>query len=146
MKKLVNLVLVLILGAFISTNVYGQQNNLDQRLIGKWGVLSKSETESVKGVQRSMEEDTYTPGEKTYEFSADNKITITEVEGQETETETKPAWMENGKLYIGKKKRNKAPYTIEYSGDNKITLTKEEQDRDDGEIVTEVEKVVLERL
>ncbi|WP_266202372.1 hypothetical protein [Pontibacter kalidii] len=117
-------------------------NPIDNRLVGKWDVRSKTDTEKVKGAEKETDRDVYQPGEKTYEFTAANKLIITDGFGRKQTT--LPVWMVEGKLYIGQYHQNKVPYTITFT-ENGLRLVKEEESHEDGEITMQQEVVVLER-
>lgn len=117
-------------------------NPIDNRLVGKWDVRSKTDTEEVKGVEQETEHEVYQPGEKIYEFTAANKLIITDGFGQKQTT--LPVWMVEGKLYIGRYHQNKAPYTVEFT-ENGLKLVKHEEEHEDGNVTVQLEVVVLER-
>jgi hypothetical protein len=117
-------------------------NPIDNRLVGKWDVRSKTDTEEVKGVEKETEHEVYQPGEKTYEFTAANKLIITDGFGRKQIT--LPVWMVEGKLYIGQYHQNKVPYTVAFT-ENGLTLVKEEEKLEDGQVFVQQEVVVLER-
>ena len=116
------------------------QNPIDNRLVGKWDVLSKTDTEEVKGVEKQTDRDDYQPGEKTYEFTAANQLVITDGFGHHQTT--LPVWMVEGKLYIGQYHKDKAPYTLVFT-ENGVQLVKVEETHKDGEVVLQKEVVVL---
>ncbi|MDO6391066.1 hypothetical protein Q4E40_13065 [Pontibacter sp. BT731] len=118
------------------------QNPLDNRLLGKWNVISKTDTERIGDKEIEREQELYSKGEKTYEFTDNNKLII--VYGHGKGQTTLPTWMTDGKLFIGQDHPYKEPYTVTFSG-NRATLFKVEEDRKDGQIVTETEEVILER-
>lgn len=84
----------------------------------------------------------YSKGEKTYEFTDNNKLII--IDGHGRGQTTLPTWMTDGKLFIGQDHPNKEPYTVTFSG-NRATLVKVEQEKKDGQTVIETEEVILER-
>ncbi|PVY42375.1 hypothetical protein [Pontibacter virosus] len=118
------------------------QNPLDDRLLGKWNVISKTDTEKIANQETEREQERYDRGEKTYEFTENNKLII--VDGQGQHQVTLPVWMDGGKLFIGQDHPNKVPYTVSFSGNSTI-LVKVEEDKKDGLVVTKMEEVVLER-
>lgn len=118
------------------------QNPIDNRLLGKWDVLSKTDSEEVRGVEKETDRDTYQPGEKTYEFTAENKLIITDGFGRHQTT--LPVWMLEGELYIGQYHTDKEPYTLSFT-ETGLTMVKKEEERKDGEVIVQQEVVVLER-
>ena len=54
------------------------QPPLVSRLLGKWQVISKTDTDSIGNQETKREQDLYTKGEKTYEFTNSNKLLVVE--------------------------------------------------------------------
>ncbi|WP_018478879.1 hypothetical protein [Pontibacter roseus] len=145
LTKKISLVLLLFLSlVFVSCKDKNEsgQNPLDSRLLGKWIVISKTDTEKIEGQEIEREQDQYSKGEKTYEFTDNNKLII--VDGNGRSQTTLPVWMDGAKLFIGQDHPNKQPYTVTFS-ENKATLVKVEDGKEDGQKVTKTEEVVLER-
>ncbi|MHC2991291.1 hypothetical protein OB13_06735 [Pontibacter sp. HJ8] len=118
------------------------QNPIDNRLIGKWDVRSKTDTEEVKGVKKETDREEYQPGEKTYEFTVDNKLIITDDFGRYQTT--LPVQMMEGKLYLGQFHKGKEPYTLAFT-ENRLEMVKKEEEQENGQVVVQQQVVVLER-
>lgn len=119
------------------------QNPIDNRLVGKWNVRSKTDTEEVNGAVKETDRDVYQTGEKTYEFTPDGKLVITD--GFGSHQTTLPVQMMEGKLYIGQFHQDKEPYTLTFTATG-LEVVKRELEQKDGQTITEQEVVVLERL
>lgn len=115
---------------------------LDQKLIGKWEAISKIETEKTSGTVTDLDKDIYKAGEKTYEFTKNNKLIITQGFGKHKEE--LPAWTQGNKLFIGKNHKNKDPYLVTYE-QGRIKLLKTETKTKKGKTIIETEEVILKR-
>ena len=114
----------------------------DEKLLGKWKVLSKIETDKTNGVITEQDTDLYTEGEKTYEFTKKNTVII--IQGHGKHREELPVRSQGDKLFIGKYKANKTPYIVSYEEDH-ATLLKTETKTKKGKTVVETEEVSLQR-
>lgn len=138
MKK--SLIILLTFASFYS---YAQSKTaLDQKLIGKWEAVSKIETEKTGGTVTDLDKDIYKAGEKSYEFTKNNKVIITQGFGKHKEE--LPAWTQGNKLFIGKNNKNKDAYTITYT-QGRTTLLKTETKTKKGKTIIETEEVILKR-
>ncbi|MFD2247602.1 hypothetical protein [Pontibacter ruber] len=96
------------------------QSPLDTRLLGKWNVISKTNTKKTGNQETEREQELYDKGEKTYEFTYNNRLVI-ESKGQLQVM--LPVWMEGGKLFIGQDHPDKEPYTITFPGNRAILVS-----------------------
>ncbi|WP_161888306.1 hypothetical protein [Pontibacter russatus] len=142
-KNLPLLVLLFVSLIAVSCKAKGEtgQNPLDNRLLGKWHVRSKTDTDTIGSQEIEREQELYDKGEKTYEFTGNNTLIIG---GKGQPQTTLLVWMDGGKLFFGQNHPDKTPYTVTFSG-NRALLVKVEQDKKDGQVVTETEEVVIER-
>lgn len=115
---------------------------LDHKLIGKWEAISKIEIEKTSGTVTDEDKDIYKTGEKTYEFTKNNKVIITQGFGKHIEE--LPAWTQGNKLFIGKNHKNKDSYLITYE-QGRIKLLKTETKTKKGKTIVETEEVILKR-
>ncbi|MET4141788.1 hypothetical protein [Pedobacter sp. UYP1] len=130
---------------FTSISFYSCAQNkltLDQKLIGKWEAISKVETEKTSGIVTDLDKDIYKTGEKTYEFTKNNKLVI--IQGFGKHKEELPAWTQGNKLFIGKNHKNKDSYIITYEP-GRIKLLKTETKTKKGKNIIETEEVILKR-
>lgn len=118
------------------------RNPIDNRLIGKWDVRSKTDTEEVNGAVKETDRDVYQPGEKTYEFTKDGRLVITDGFGRHQTT--LPVQMTEGKLYVGEFRKGKEPYSLTFTATG-LEMVKREGEQKDGQTIVEQEVVVLER-
>lgn len=135
--------LLIVLFTFGSFYSYAQGTaNLDQQIIGKWEAISKIETETSNGTVTDLDKDLYKAGEKTYEFTKNNTVIITQGFGRHREE--LPAWTEGSKLFIGKKHKNKDAYIVTYEqGTTKLLKTETKTKK--GKTIVETEEVILKR-
>lgn len=134
---------LIILLTFASFYSYAQSKiSLDQKLIGKWEAVSKIETEKTSGTVTDLDKDIYKAGEKSYEFTKNNKVIITQGFGKHKEE--LPAWTRGNKLFIGKNNKNKDAYIITYT-QGRTTLLKTETKTKKGKTIVETEEVILKR-
>ena len=115
---------------------------LDQRLIGKWKVISKIEIDKKDGVITETERELYKAGEKTYEFTKKNTVIINQGFGKHKEE--LPATSDGAKLFIGKSSKNKIPYLVTIE-QGKARLLKTETKTKKGKTIVETEEVTLQR-
>jgi hypothetical protein len=130
---------------FTSISFYSCAQNkltLDQKPIGKWEAISKVETEKTSGIVTDLDKDIYKTGEKTYEFTKNNKLVI--IQGFGKHKEELPAWTQGNKLFIGKNHKNKDSYIITYEP-GRIKLLKTETKTKKGKNIIETEEVILKR-
>ena len=135
--------LLIILFTFTSVYTFAQgKANLDQKLIGKWEAIAKNETKKTGGKVVDLDKETYKTGEKTYEFTKNNKLIITQGFGKHREE--LPAWTQANKLFIGKDHPNKDPYIITYE-QGRVRLLKTEIKQKKGKTIVETEEVILKK-
>lgn len=108
----------------------------DPKLLGKWQVLTKSETEKDGPIVVESKNKIYTAGQKTYEFS-DKSVVISETGD---EVKTKAVTYSDHSLTIGDNK-----YTYSVDG-KKLRLTEVETKTKKGKSIVETEEYVLERI
>lgn len=138
MKSVSTFILVL-----ISFTSFSQtKNGLDTLLTGKWNVLSKVEIEKSGGQVIDQKKEVYKPDEKSFEFTPNKTVIITQGFGEHSEK--LPVSMQGNNLYIGKPKKNKVPYLIRYDG-NQLKLAKTESKTKKGKTILKTEQVVLQR-
>jgi len=109
-------------------------------LIGVWNVLSKVEVKKSGGQIIDQEKELYKPDEKSFEFTSDGTVIITQDFGKHSEK--LPARVEGKNLFIGKFKKNKIPYLIRYEG-SELKLAKTETKVKKGQTIEQTEQVVL---
>lgn len=130
---------------FTSISFYSCAQNkltLDKKIIGKWEAISKVETEKTSGIVTDLDKDLYKAGEKTYEFTKNNKLII--IQGFGKHKEELPAWTQGNKLFIGKNHKNKDFYMITYE-QGRTKLLKTETKTKKGKTIIETEEVILKR-
>lgn len=134
--------LIILLTSFSLCTYAQDKTTLDKKLIGKWAAISKLETEKIGNQTIDLDKDLYKSGEKSYEFTKNNKVTITQGFGKHKEQ--LPAWSVGNKLYIGKDHKNKDPYIITYGKDT-VKLLKTETKTKKGKTIVETEEIILKR-
>lgn len=115
---------------------------LDPKLIGKWEAVSKIEIEKTSGKVIDSEKEIYKAGEKTYEFTKNNKLIITQGFGRHKEELA--SWTQGNKLFIGKNHKNKDPYLITYEP-GRVKLLKTETKTKKGKTIVETEELILKK-
>lgn len=110
-------------------------------LIGKWQILKKIEQKIQDGNVMERFEKNYKPGKKTYEFTSDNKLLITD----NKDKEKKKYVVEGSSLYIGKEKTANNMYTIISKG-NTVVLSRTKTKTKEGKTTLETDELTLEKI
>lgn len=112
-------------------------------LVGKWRLVTKTEQKVENGTVVESHYKAYKPGKKTYEFMADNKLTIIENAGKQKEK--KRYILEGNDLYVGKEKTPDNKYSLTFS-DNKVTMLRSRTKAREGKTTVETDELLLERI
>ena len=111
-------------------------------LVGVWNVLSKVEVKKSGGQIIDQEKELYKPDEKSFEFTSEGNVIITQDFGKHSEK--LPAKVQGKNLFLGKFKKNKIPYLMRYEG-NQLKLAKTETKIKKGQTIDQTEQIVLEK-
>lgn len=136
----------ILVAALVLTNVYFFVPSDDSissdlhKIDGIWGAASKIETEKADGKIIKQEIEKYQLEEKSYEFTASNKLIIKQGFGHHQET--LPFQISGNQIYIGKQERNKTPYLFTLKG-NTLTLIKTKTKHKKGKLILQTEVVTL---
>lgn len=136
----------LLLTALVLTHVYTFASSNEPipndlpSVYGFWKATSKVETEKVDSKIIKQEIEKYQLEEKSYEFTASNKLIIKQGFGHHQET--LPFHIKGNQIYLGKEERNKIPYLFTLKG-NTLTLVKTKTKHKKGKLIVQTEVVTL---